>query len=240
MSACKKTIALIAASRARDLTGDESRFLKEHTSLCRECAEHLAAAEVVSKLIPDALAREIAIPSGFSHRLRERLAEQGRQPRWYTYIPQLRLRPMELAFLAFLILSSATLTIYFSLREDPAEPHLITERMVPAEEPLSIDLEYLAVRRIPSVTVTIELDEGVTFHSVYPEIAGARSHQWIGGFEEGINAVPFMVTVNKPGVWTIRTRADFEGWRHEHLITLTSTGKMVTMAMYRFPQQRIP
>ncbi len=240
MDPCKKVVLLIAASRTRDLSADEARFLKEHSAACRECAEHLTATEVVAGLLPRTLPREVPAPAGFNDRLRERLVENGRRPRWYSYLPSVRFRPLELAFVAFFVLFAAAVTIYFSVREDTAEPRLITERMVPADTPLSIDLEYLATRRIPSVVVTVELSEGVSFHSVYPEIADARSHQWKGGFDEGMNTVPFMVTVTKPGVWEIRTRADFEGWRHEHLIMITSTGRSVTMAMYRLPKRRIP
>ncbi len=240
MSTCDKTARLIAATRTRDLSPDEARFIREHTAACRECAAHLVASEKVAGIMHGLLPAEVSPPRRFDERLHERLIEQVHRPRWYRYVPSLPLRPLELAFLALLLFLAVTAALYVSLREEPEEPRLITERIVPAGAPISVNLEYLSVRPIQGVAVTIELGEGVAFHSTYPEVAAARLHHWNGDFMEGMNSIPFMVTISSEGVREIRTRADFEGWRHEHLITLTATGPAVSLAYYQLPPRRIP
>jgi len=240
MSVCNKAIKLITEARERDLLPAEAQFLKEHSSVCPVCAEHLAAFKTVTALMPTLLPPEVKPPIGFTDRLHERLIEQSGRLRWYAYLPHFRFRPAELAVLIMLLLCAVGIAAYFTFSEETREPQLITEQTVPADTPISIDLEYLAVRHIPTVTVTIELGEGVRFYSDYPEIAESRSHTWQGSFREGMNTLPFMVKVDRAGVWKIHTRADFEGRRHEHLIMLTSTGKTVTVALYRLPSIPMP
>ncbi|HOW52970.1 MAG TPA: zf-HC2 domain-containing protein [bacterium] len=239
MSVCDKTTRLIAAAMGRDLEPNEARFLKEHAAGCAACREHLAAAGAVTGMLKGLVPAEADTPLGFGDRLRDRLLDRSGRRNWYGYLPTIRFRPMELGLLAGLLLCALATVGFFYFNEEHPQPLLLTSKEVSTETPLSIDLEYLAVHPIREVAVTIELDAGVKFHSDYAEVAAARSHTWTGKFTEGMNSIPFMVTVEKPGTWQIRTRADFGGWRHEHLITLTSTGKMVTMAQYQLPKHRI-
>ncbi len=239
MNGCDKMTRLIAAAMGRDLEPVEAQFLKEHAAACTECREHLAAAGAVTGMLKGLVPAEADTPLGFGDRLRDRLMDRSGCRNWYGYLPAIRFRPMELGLLAGLLLLALGTVGFFYFNEEHPQPLLLTSKEVSTETPLSIDLEYLAVHSIGEVAVTIELDEGVKFHSDYAEVAAARTHTWTGRFAEGMNSIPFMVTVEKPGVWQIKTRADFGGWRHEHLITLTSAGKMVTMAMYQLPKHRI-
>lgn len=240
MKACERTVQLVAAAMGRDLERDEALFLKEHAAVCPECREHLAASDTAVGLLKGGLVpQEIDPPTIFNEHLRERLRERAGLPSWYRYLPQVRLRPFELGFLTALLLLAVGAVTFFYFHEDTPQPQLVTQKEVATDTPLSIDLEYLAVHPIAEVTVTIELDEGVAFHSDYREVATARAHTWKGRFKEGINSIPFMVTVEKPGIREIRTHADIGEWRHEHRITLTSNGKTLTMAMFRLPKRRI-
>jgi hypothetical protein len=148
-------------------------------------------------------------------------------------------RPLLAGFLALLIIALAFTLYVANETTDPDEGTLISKAEVPAGRPITIELEYEAARDIAQVTVTIELEAGLSFYSDIPDISSRKTISWSGPLKQGRNAVPFVVTAAHTGTWRIATTAEYDGLRHRHRVILSADGYKVVIAQYRLSSEEL-
>lgn len=233
MSSCSKYRELMVGWLGRALDPAAEQDLREHCAGCTACAGEFAVAQKMAQGMADLKARSVAIPENFDPALHIKLVEmqqrRSREGAGRSLWGGLR---WGLAALGIAVTMTVAL---FALRQDPAseEGTLISRAEVSAGRPITIELAYEAAQDIEQVTVTIDLDEGLSFHSAVPEISSRRTLAWTGPLVKGVNTIPFVVTVDRVGVREIRTNASYEGLVHRHRVVLAADGLTVVIAQYR-------
>ncbi len=213
--------------------------LQEHCASCPACAEELAVARSLKKNAADLRTRPVPVPSSFDEALHLKLVTAQQQRTEGPKRFSLFARPVFAGFMAlFVVVFAATLYLAKDTA-DPDEGTLISQAEVAAGGPVTIELEYEADRDIAAVTVTIELESGISFYSSRPDISSRKTLSWSGPLKKGKNAVPFAVTVAQKGVWRIATTAEYEGLRHRHRVILSADGYKVVIAQYRLKPEAL-
>ncbi len=234
MSACAKYRELLVGWLGRALDPAAEQDLREHCARCRSCAEEFAIAQKMAQGMADLKARPVAIPEDFDATLHIKLVERqqgrSREGKGRSLWGGLR---WGVAALGIVV---ALAVVLIAVRQGPSseeEGVLISRAEVSAGRPITIELAYEASQDIEQVTVTIDLDEGLSFHSSVPEISSRRMLAWTGPLVKGSNTIPFVVTVDRVGVREIRTSASYEGAVHRHRVVLAADGLTVVIAQYR-------
>jgi len=235
MSDCKKTeklISILAEGRVDKLLLHE---VEQHINICEECRKKLEAARSVDTVFSLHTPLEDSFKDHFDSALHMRLAEESEKFE----------KPGTFSFFRYLSLFSAAAVLLFVItfsyqyiRQDE-EPVEISRSVVESGRPVTVKLKYIATRAVENINVTIDLGEGLFFHSSRKKIRTLKKHVWKGGLKKGVNEIPFIVDVKKIGKWKIKTRADFEGYTHKHNLVLTADEMSIEIVYYEFPKVKI-
>lgn len=209
--------------------------LREHCAACSSCAEEFAVARSLKGTADGLKRKPLPLPASFDETLHLKLVTAAQERR--TAAPARRFsfftRPLLTGIAALFVVALASALYLADGTGGPDEGTLISKAEVAAGGPVTIQLEYEAARDLAAVTVTIELEAGLSFYSSHPDISSRKTLSWSGPLKKGKNAVPFAVTVAQKGVWQIATTAKYEGLRHRHRVILSADGYKVVIAQYR-------
>ena len=149
-----------------------------------------------------------------------------------------RNRAKFIAFLKPLSAIAAVFVIVFAvLFFSPAETEegeKISESVVAAGNPVTINLVYDAAEDLENVKFFIELGDGVSFLSSNEEIRNTRAHQWTGNLKKGKNTIPFVVKTDRDGRMEINTSAEYGNYSHKHKIVLDAEKNDIKVSMFVF------
>jgi len=109
--------------------------------------------------------------------------------------------------------------------------HLIAQSEV-KPGPITISLNFDAPEALNGVHFAISLPDGVHFDTANKELATVQHHEWENSLKRGDNTIPFVVALQKSGVYTISVTAEYGGFQHTQEIVLTATEKSVKIAYY--------
>lgn len=234
MSSCSKYRELMVGRLGGPLDPAAEKDLREHCALCPSCAEEFALAQKMMTGLADLKARPVALPDNFDAALHLKLVEMQQQ-RSREGKSRSIWGGLRWGLVALGLVMTLTVALFMFRQESSPEEEgaLVSRAEVSAGRPITIELAYEASQDIDQVTVTIELDEGLSFHSAVPEISSRRTLAWTGPLVKGVNTIPFVVTVDCVGVREIRTNAAYEGLAHRHRVVLAADGLKVVVAQYR-------
>ena len=143
---------------------------------------------------------------------------------------------------ALLALIIATVVL-FDTTPDTGTPQ--SERTLIAESEVekgavTISLNLSAESELEGVHFSIDLPQGVRFNTDNKILATTRNHEWVATLNSGENTIPFVVSVDDVGVYTISVVADYNGFRHTQEIVLTAGEKSIKIAYYKRKREPIP
>ena len=110
----------------------------------------------------------------------------------------------------------------------------ISESVVAAGDPVTINLVYDAAEDLENVRFFIKLDDGISFLSSDEKIRETRSHEWTGSLKKGKNSFPFVVKTEKNGRMEILTTAEYSNYSHKHKIVLDAQKNETKVSMFIF------
>ncbi|MBO7127412.1 hypothetical protein J6W78_07680 [bacterium] len=149
-----------------------------------------------------------------------------------------RKRSKFIAFLKPLSAIAAVFVIVFAvLFFSPAETEegeKISESVVAAGNPVTINLVYDAAEDLENVKFFIKLGDGISFLSSNEEIRNTRTHQWTGNLKKGKNSIPFVVKTDRDGRMEINTSAEYGNYSHKHKIVLDAEKNDIKVSMFVF------
>lgn len=213
---CGMIEELMVAAMERELTADERNAVEEHCVACPECAALYRAVGSVRATLRRHRPQDDIPSDRMRAELHRRLVEEEarlkeERPSGLAW----RWRPvLGVTVVIFLLLLGYFLVPILS---SPTEEATVVSRTtVDAREPLTIKVVYTADRPLEAVAVTIELDEGLSFHSADERIRDLREYTWKGSFKKGDNTIPLVVEASAPGVRRVRTSAAYDGLLHRH------------------------
>ncbi len=231
---CRHISDLIAESMARQLTAEESAALYAHIKNCSDCSAAYRAVNNAAALIKEHNPAEEAVPETVRAAYHKKLQQEA-----MCITSRQRFYPRLVFAAAAVLLLMLGLGAGLYLQWTDVEKHQISQSVVAAKEPLTIRLGYTSDRAIDAVRVTIQLDEGVSFFSDEPSVNSLKEYVWEGSLIKGRNEIPFVVEVKKLGTWTIKTRAEFDGFMHRHDVELRADELNVTVTYYEYNRKRI-
>lgn len=110
----------------------------------------------------------------------------------------------------------------------------ISESVVAAGDPVTINLVYDATEDLENVKFFIKLDDGISFLSSDEKIRETRMHEWTGSLKKGKNSIPFVVKTGKNGRMEIFTSAEYSNYSHKHKIVLDAQKNETKVSMFVF------
>jgi len=144
-------------------------------------------------------------------------------------------------FIAFLKPLSAVAAVFvivfavlFFSQSKTEEGEKISESVVAAGSPVTINLVYDAAEDLENVRFFIELGDGISFLSSDEKIRETRSHEWTGSLKKGKNSIPFVVKTEKNGRMEILTSAEYSNYSHKHKIVLDAQKNETKVSMFVF------
>jgi len=241
MSECSKIEKLLKSYLNSSVSRDEIESIEKHTASCEVCRERYEAVKNADEILDSHTPKEDDALSGFDESFHLKLVELNEKLK-VREKPSLFKSKRRLFFLfgtAFAIFLLFTVAYVANSNSENHSPMLISKSVVKAGKPFTIKLKYHSERDIKNVNVNVFLEKGVAFYSQNPEIKSLRQYKWTGDLKRGLNEIPFVITVEKIGVWDIDTVAEFQGFTHSHRITLTADDERVAIAYYSFPKKKI-
>jgi len=110
----------------------------------------------------------------------------------------------------------------------------ISESVVAAGNPVTINLVYDAAEDLENVKFFIKLGDGISFLSSDEKIRETRSHEWTGSLKKGKNSIPFVVKTEKNGRMEILTSAEYSNYSYKHKIVLDAQKNETKVSMFIF------
>lgn len=235
---CERIRGLLSETLARELSPEERRSFDEHCSACPECASAYRAVNAAHALLREHRPDDDAPPDGQEASLHRRLvAEQAAREETrpaFGWRGRLLLGTAGCAFL--FLLGYLTFT---ALPEENEEGVIVSRTTVSAKEPLTVRITYVAERPLTGVEVTVRLDDGIVFYTNDPQRRDLREYRWRGDLKEGTNEIPFVVEVREMGQRSIRTTAEFEGYRHRHDVELRADEETIRVTYLTYEKKPI-
>jgi len=149
-----------------------------------------------------------------------------------------RKRARFIAFLKPLSAIAAVFVIVFAvLFSRPAKTEngkKISESVVAAGNPVTINLVYDAAEDLENVKFFIKLGDGLSFLSSNEKIRETRSHEWTGSLKKGKNSIPFVVKTDRDSRMEIHTSAEYGNYSHKHKIVLDAEKNDIKVSMFVF------
>jgi len=142
------------------------------------------------------------------------------------------IRPV-LAFAAVIaVVCSVSFAVVYMNSSEKIERYLIHESTVAGGRPVTIKLVYNAADDLRNVKFSLDLDEGISFHSDNPEIKSRKNHEWTGELKKGVNSIPFVVKTDRFGKMKIVAKAVSGKFRHTQEIVLEARESDTVVSMF--------
>lgn len=138
-----------------------------------------------------------------------------------------------LAFAAVIaVVCSVSFAVVYINSSEKIERYLIHESTVAGGRPVTIKLVYNAADDLRNVKFSLDLDEGISFHSDNPEIKSRKNHEWTGELKKGVNSIPFVVKTDRFGKMKIVAKAVSGKFRHTQEIVLEARESDTVVSMF--------
>jgi len=186
------------------------------------------AEQILSGLVAAARSEKIKVPSDLKASLHNKLCSipESQQNKFRHFF-----RPVLAIAAVVAIICSISIAV-FNNSSEKIERHLIHESTVAGGKPVTIKLVYNAVDDLKNVKFSLDLDEGVLFHSDNPEIKSRKRHEWTGELKKGANAIPFIVKTDRFGKMKIVAKAFSGKFRHTQEIVLDARESQTVVSMF--------
>jgi hypothetical protein len=139
------------------------------------------AEQILNGLVTVARSEKIKVPSDLKESLHNKLCgiQKSQQNKFRHFF-----RPVLAIAAVVAVICSISIAV-FNNSSEKIERHLIHESTVAGGKPVTIKLVYNAVDDLKNVKFSLDLDEGISFHSDNPEIKSRKSHEWTGELKKG-------------------------------------------------------
>jgi hypothetical protein len=186
------------------------------------------AEQILNGLVTVARSEKIKVPSDLKESLHNKLCgiQKSQQNKFRHFF-----RPV-LAIAAVVAVICSISFAVFNNSSEKIERHLIHESTVAGGRPVTIKLVYNAVDDLRNVKFSLDLDEGISFHSDNPEIKSRKNHEWKGVLKKGTNSIPFVVNTDRFGKMKIIAKAVAGKFSHTQEIVLEAREKETVISMF--------
>jgi len=184
--------------------------------------------KILSELIAAGKKEKITVPlhvkAALHNKLNSASAKKSNKIRYF-------IRPVLAVAAVFAIICSISFAV-FKNNSGNIERHLIHESTVAGGRPVTIKLVYNAADDLRNVKFSLDLDEGISFHSDNPEIKSRKNHEWTGELKKGVNSIPFVVKTDRFGKMKIVAKAVSGKFRHTQEIVLEARESDTVVSMF--------
>jgi hypothetical protein len=186
------------------------------------------AEQILNGLVTVARSEKIKVPSDLKESLHNKLCgiQKSQQNKFRHFF-----RPVLAIAAVVAVICSISIAV-FNNSSEKIERHLMHESTVAGGKPVTIKLVYNAADDLKNVKFSLDLDEGVFFHSDNPEIKSRKSHEWTGELKKGMNAIPFVVKTDRFGKMKIVAKAFSGKFRHTQEIVLDARESQTVVSMF--------
>lgn len=195
-----------------------------------------AAEQQLDKLFEAHNASADTPPEELTAALHMKLVELSESARTESHTPPSRFWGFKIASSFALLALIITTGVLFDATPDTGNPYsertLISESEV-EKGAVTISLNFSAESELEGVRFSIDLPEGIRFNTDNKVLANTKQHEWVASLKSGENRIPFVVSVDEVGVYTISVVADYNGFHHTQEIVLTAGEKSIKIAYYR-------
>lgn len=235
---CRRIDELLTDAMTRELSPEERSLLDDHCAACPSCAEQYRALTAVRETLRRHRPEDDALSEDMRAALHRRLVEESARPERaggaLPFGPRWKLAG---AMFALIMLTLCLFSFLATIPDGADEGTVVSRSVVNAGEPLTIRLTYTADRSLADVRVTVQLDDGVFFHTDDETLRRLKEYVWKGDLKEGRNEIPFVVEVARTGTHRIRTAAAYDGMLHRHEVELQAGPGTVAVIYRSFPER---
>lgn len=122
---------------------------------------------------------------------------------------------------------------FFTVDAPKDEMELVSSSEVEKGQPLKITIQFESGEDLENVEISFKLDKGVRFYSENEQVSDLNEYVWKGSFKQGVNEVPFIVSLVSEGEWNINTETKFGGYVHNRKIVLKTGQNMTAVYIYK-------
>ncbi len=226
--------------------GEQHNFpdeIQNHLNECPECSAYFEKSKQLSVLFKTGkkLNADYSDHTEFKNSLKPKLekALNNRERKLTVHSnPYNKIKHVFAVAAAVLLLLGTVIFFENSSKIDfPNNGTLISKTEANKGEPVKITLEYEASEAMKNVNIEFNLDKGISFDSSSEKIRSLKNFIWKGDLKKGKNEIPFVVTVDKKGVWNIDTNAIFSRYSHRHKIIIDARYEKIVIAQYELPRE---
>jgi hypothetical protein len=184
--------------------------------------------KILSELIAAGKKEKITVPLHIKHSLHNKLNAVAvkNNNKFSKFI-----KPLLAVAAVAAVVCSVSFAV-FNNSSEKIERYLIHESTVAGGRPVTIKLVYNAADDLRNVKFSLDLDEGISFHSDNPEIKSRKNHEWTGELKKGVNSIPFVVKTDRFGKMKIVAKAVSGKFRHTQEIVLEARESDTVVSMF--------